>query len=154
MKNISKFIIPIMIISLFTISCDNDGRVDSILKGNHELRKFNVKTTTEKESGGWFFIVVGGYSSKETSETKVRFYWKDSTGNYILTTMDLDQVMIKIDSVKTPYVTFEYKVNETNVSDRSEPDIANSVLGRYNSAATIHCRNSDFQPDININDLK
>ncbi len=126
---------------------DNTKKFQKILGGNHDLRKFNIKTSTSSSTSAWYFLVMGGYSKESTSDTKVRFYFMNYKGEFQLKEMRLNAINVKIDSTaKVPYVKFNW--SEAN-SEVSEEDIYN-----YIERAVICCRENDFQPEININDLK
>jgi hypothetical protein len=87
----------------------------------HRLRKMFVKDeeVTVKEPGrgylsGGFFLFLGGLSGeyKEGSETKhvvtqVRFAWEIKDNTYIITTLPLEQIRIKVvDQIEVPTVSF------------------------------------------------
>jgi len=138
----------IFLVGCALFSCKSSNKeCEKLLYGKHELRKFNVKTTTKAESSGCWFFVVGSYSSKTTEESKIRFYFKNIKGEYVFKEMYFDKVNIKIDSLTTnPYVKFYWK----NTGDVSEFEIYKYAITR----AVIYCREKDFQPEININELK
>ena len=99
----------IVIASTFTImsSCTpkHDPNLEKDIK--HELRKFNVKDVTSKYVSASFFIAMGSYHSGESTRTTARFYFKNCIGEYQFMEINQSQLRIVIDSVKTPYVTFE-----------------------------------------------
>jgi hypothetical protein len=115
----------------------------------HLLRKFNVKTSTSSGSSAWYFLVAGGYSSHDYRETNVRFYFLNCRDEYQFMELPLNNVRIQIDSVQHPYATFtmDRKYNSRCFDVHILP-------GTYIDNVTIHCNESDFQPEININDLK
>lgn len=119
------------------------------LNKKHELRKFNVKTTTENYSHGGFFLIMGSYSSGEITETNVRMYFKNCEGSYQLLELPLNMLKIHInDSIKIPYVILDI-TNENWTCTR----LQNMSSAWYNSV-TVYCKEEDFQPEININQLK
>jgi hypothetical protein len=150
---LATMIVPIVIFAYFTYksgkatAIENSKRYNEILGGEHELRKFNIKTTTSSSSSAWFFVVAGGYSSREVSETKIRFYFKNYRGEFEFMEKNFDEVNIKIDNtVIIPFVKFYWNV----IGGGAE----NSIY-KYNVTKVIlYCKESDFQPEININDLK
>ena len=152
MKLFNKILI-MLFISGVLYSCNNDNNnedniseTERLLNGKHELRKFNIKSSTETSSGGWWFIIAGSYSSKTISEQSVRFYFKAVNGEYILKEMPLNEVNIKIDSTANiPYVKFYYKDYNYHGYDIYEYCITRVV---------IYCKDDDFRPEININELK
>ena len=152
MKLFNKILI-MLFISGVLYSCNNDNNnedniseTERLLNGKHELRKFNIKSSTETSSGGWWFIITGAYSSKTISEQSVRFYFKAVNGEYILKEMPLNKVNIKIDSTANiPYVKFYYKDYNFHGHDIYDYSITRVV---------IYCKDDDFRPEININELK
>lgn len=145
----------LLFISIFLLlSCgdSNENKIDAqkeVLGGKHLLRKFNVKTTTTTSSSGAFFLVVGGYSSYTTEQSIVRFYFLNYKGEYQLMEKYLSDVNIKIDStVKEPYVKF-YWIKRIRTINEYNSMYINDV-----TRVVIYCKDSDFQPELNINDLK
>lgn len=141
------FLLPILLYSC--VSKDEPNDYEKVLGGKHELRKFNVKTTTTQYTSGWYFICVGGYSSYKSEETKIRFYFKNCKDEYQFMERRLSEVNVRIDStVIIPYVKFYWNENNRDESEWSrmyEYDVTKAV---------VYCKESDFQPEININDLK
>jgi len=120
--------------------------LDSSFK--HELRKFNVKTSIKTEQRGVWFFVLGSYSSKTTEESKIRFYFKSIKDEYIFKEMNFNKVNIKIDSTaKIPYVKFYWKNHGTTYQ-------GNGIYEHAITRVVIYCKEEDFQPEININELK
>lgn len=112
----------------------------------HELRKFNVKTSTTEQSSGWYFLVMGGYTSNKYEETKVRFYFKNCEGVYQFQELPLRKIRIKLDStVVVPYICFDL--------DNENGKCYNLQVDWQVTSATIYCTEKDFQPEININTL-
>lgn len=102
----------------------------------HELRKFNIGSK-DNPAQGWYFLVAGGYTGK-SSEAMVRFYYKTKGGEFAFMEKPLGMVNIKIEGVVKPYATLDYSYDPREESTR----------------VVIHCREQDFQPEININSLR
>jgi hypothetical protein len=139
-------------ILIFLSSCENldaDKIPEQGIK--HNLRKFNVKTTTSEHSSAWYFLVMGGYSSSKSEQTNVRFYFRNCKGEYQFQELPLRKIRIKTDStVAEPFIIFEVGGVTGNPRNRCyELDYEWMV-----SSATIYCKETDFQPEININDLR
>jgi hypothetical protein len=141
----------ILLVSCCLFSCGNEKKLneyEQLLSGKHELRKFNVKTTNKTESSGCWFFVVGSYSSKTTEESKIRFYFMTIKGEYVFKEMDFNKVNVKIDSTaKIPYVKFYWKNYGSTYS-------GNAIYEHSITRAVIYCKEEDFQPEININELR
>ena len=125
------------LVGLFMVGCSGDEILKNLfveVKGfyetPHQLRKMFVKeaevTVREPSRGslsGGFFLLIGGVSgeSKEGTTTKyqvthVRFAWEIKDNIYIITTLPLEQIRIKlVEKAKAPTVSFfldEFKVNK------------------------------------------
>lgn len=152
------FIIPLifMVILLIVGCCTSENKnepapnpYEKILGGEHPLRKFNVNNSIENKVDAWYFLVVGQYSSQNIENTKVRFYFLNCKNEYQLLEFPLEKVNIKVDTnAMVPFVKFywnNHNRDETQYNQMYENDITRVV---------IHCRENDFQPSININNLK
>jgi len=145
MKNL---LIALIICTAF-YSCKQDNResIESYyLKGKHELRKFNVKTSERTISSGYWLLIGGSYNSESKEESKIRFYFKTINSEYVFKELDFTKVYIKIDSSAiTPYVKFFWingGIDEHSVYDESI------------SRCVIYCKEKDFTPEVNINQLQ
>jgi hypothetical protein len=124
-----------------TICCgDPHSNKDDTSK--HALRKFNVKSSTSEHASARFFLLAGGYSSSKSERVTVRMYYQNCNKEYQFLEVPLSQVKVKIDTVEVPYITL-HNIRECN-----------SMYFAYDSYLVIHCKESEFQPEININDLK
>lgn len=151
-KLILILLLGIILIILSCISNPEFKEINKIYGDKYELRKFNVKTTTSTEAFGYFFIIVGEYNSKTTESTNARMYYKNYIGQYEFLEMPLNKVQIKIDTLVTiPYITFDY--NKDSFFDMIVNDSDNNNYLPY-MKIIIHCKESDFMPEINIADLK
>lgn len=147
MKKIFYAIVILFIVS----SCkDSNKAYENVLGGKHELRKFNVKTSNQTSSSGYYFLVAGGYNSETVENSVVRFYFKNYRDEYQLLEMPITKVNVRIDSTAIkPYVKFYW--NEEGGYGVKE---CQKMYEYSITRAVICCRDSDFQPEININDLK
>lgn len=146
-----------MIFLLIVGSCHTENQpekqtpnsYDKILGGEHLLRKFTVNTVNSTRTEGWYFLVGGEYSSQTVKDIKVRFYFLNCKGEYQLLEFPLEKVNVKIDtSAITPFVKF-YWVNNNRTESEYNKMYENDI-----TRIVIHCRENDFQPNININNLK
>lgn len=155
MKKIKDLIITkvffILLLSCSLFSCSNKNKVneyEQLLSGKHELRKFNVKSTTNTQSSGYWFFVVGSYNSKTIEESKIRFYFMTINGEYVFKEMNFNKVNVKIDSTaRIPYIKFYWKNLGSSYS-------GNAIYENAITRAVIYCKEEDFQPEININELQ
>ena len=137
-----------LILLLFAISFFGCNKISIDLTGKHELRKFNTHIDNRLYTSYFLFF---GSSSHSTYES-VRFYWKDKDNEYICQEEDYSNISLMIDSTAVvPYVTFA----PTIVSRDKLDGWTKYKLYAYGiDHVIIHCKESDFQMDNNINDLK
>lgn len=149
MKSVKIIIIFFTILASCVQHGDYSKEYEKVLGGKHKLRKFNVKTENSTVTRGSYFLLMGSYSSRDVSETKVRFYFYNHRNEYQFMEFPLERVNIKLDStIKEPYVKFHWReLGRTEKEWRTmyERDVTGIV---------IYCKEEDFQPEININDLK
>jgi len=153
----------ILLISILIISCSPKPITKFEFADKAELRRFKVETTVNKTSSGYLFFFIGGYSSQESTDSKIKFYAKNKLDEYCLFECKLQNVKIKLDSTITnAYVTFKYAYPNTNgiVGNRSGRDsIDYECLGNdlvyqhYSVKAIIVCNPKDFPENINLNQL-
>lgn len=157
MKNINIVLFTLL---AFLSSCDynqNAVILDKMFGGKHELRKFNVKTSSMSETHACFFLLIGSYSQKTIAKTNVRFYFKNYRGEFQFYEMPIYKVNIKIDNtVEYPYMMFLYGDDPSllNLRIRDTYEDYELAFSRRIVSATIFCKDSDFQPEIDINGLR
>lgn len=160
LKTISLILLSISLVA--TPSCMSKAKCkrlnaerDEMFGGKYPLKRINVKETDIKTSTGWFFLVGGRYSSEETTEVKIRLYFKNYRGEYTFLEMPFDNVRIKTEQyIGTPYIRFT-SVPKIDRSDTYEDNDFDRLLRWYGrDGIVIHCKESDFTPEININDLR
>ena len=139
---------------LLVVLCFSCGETyeTEVLKGKHELRRFNTYTHSEDydKSHGSFFLFFGSYSSEKGTytENRVQFAWKDNSGAYIKSSLPVKMIRVNIDSlITTPYVTFKWKE-----SSRS-PDYIDKYPMEIVLYMTVYCKEEDFPYRVNINSL-
>lgn len=134
MKKLSILVV-LIIMGLAMVGCKPYDRnplneVGGFYEAPHQLRKMFIKDQemTVKEPGkgylsGGFFLFIGGVSGdyKEGTEAKyvvtnVRFAWEIKDNTYVITTLPLEKIRIRIvEKVETPTASFfldEFAVNE------------------------------------------
>lgn len=128
-------LMTLVIVGLFMVGCSRYdknplGEVKGFYETPHQLRKMFVAdqevTVREPSRGsmsGGFFLFIGGVSGeyKEGTTAKyqvthVRFAWEIKDNTYVITTLPLEKIRIKlVEKAETPTVSFfldEFKVNE------------------------------------------
>jgi hypothetical protein len=156
----SPFFLLALVISIVVITgkqCDKeaadiaDKRETAFIQtfsGNHELRKLKVNKETNSEWNASYFLIGGSASGKTVSDTKVSFSWKLNNNEYIISDIALDKIRLVLDdSVKNPYIKFKYKNTNVNIDD------IQLVIDYYIDYIVVHCKESDFPVELNINDL-
>jgi len=153
----------ILLISTLIVSCSPKPITKFEFSDKAELRRFKVETTVNKTSSGYLFFFIGGYSSQESTDSKIKFYAKNKLDEYCLFECKLQNVKIKLDStIVNAYVTFKYSEPLTNgiAGNRSGRDsidyecLGNDLVYQYYSVkAIIVCNPKDFPENINLNQL-
>lgn len=133
------------------LSCggNSDGmsEVGKMLKGEHELRKFKVKTEEGYAAHGSYFLFSGGFSAGTYKNEKVTFSFQLPDSSYAMAEMSFEDIRVKIDStIKRPYVTFNWNPgsNVTNMRWVFQDNVNYMV---------VHCKEEDFPYEVNITDL-
>lgn len=145
-SNFSKTF-AVAFILIFFSACAEYKKEDTKQEGiKHELRKFNIKTSMNESESAFYFLVMGGYSSSKSEQAKVRFYFKNCLGEYQFMELELKKIRIKIDSTQSPYVVIKPVYNNDKCYEMQDEWKI--------SSATIHCKETDFKTEININDLR
>lgn len=152
MKNLTLMAYSLLfaIVSTISSSCSRSDKIEEcvqMLYGNHELRRFNIRSSEITKSSGTWFLVSGSYNSETKEDSKIRFYFKTIRGEYIFKELDFNNVIIKIDSLaENPYVRFYWS--------KCESYPTTEIYEKAITRAVIYCKDEDFSPEVNINDLR
>ena len=89
------------------------NKTTSFFAGNHELYSLSSISYVEQKSNirGSFFVAIGSLSGGSSTELKevVKFAWKNSKNEYMLTKMPMEMVRFVIDStISKPYCKFKW----------------------------------------------
>jgi hypothetical protein len=181
---VKNIILLVAMLSQFLISCSRDENPYDEVKGfyerPHQLRKMFTadQEVTVKEPGrgslsGGFFLFVGGVSGEYregTTEkyqvTHVRFAWEITNNTYIISTLPLDKIRIKlVEKYESP--TISLFLNELAIKeDCKDPSYKYPVeklmrdlrhyynpheaINRYLDYAIFTVENKDWPKNINL----
>lgn len=142
-----SIIYKILLLLILLASCkEQPNKVDEILKGNHELRKFKTITQEGYSWNAGYFLIAGKGSGSSYKDIKASFSWKMNTGEYEISEIELSKIRVRIDNtVTTPYITFNWDYGRiTNLEH---------ILLSYVNYITITCKEEDYPVNIKITDL-
>lgn len=153
------FIVMMLMGMMFMSSCTHltdKMLMDKHFGGKHELRRFNVYNEVTKESHGSYFLIMGSYMSRESSETKIRFCWKHPDGTYIFSEVGFDKIRLRIVNTDKPYIEFKLRRLDWKTDENNYNDYMDSVEEsfRFVDYVIINCKEEDFPADVNLKDLK
>jgi hypothetical protein len=146
----------IILIGLALVSCDAGkikekeretfSETGKLLKGEHLLRKFKVKTTTEERWSGSYFLIGGSAGGGTFTDTEVSFSFQLPDSTYAMATLPYQSIRVKLDSnIVEPFVTFRWdKSGNANIAYMMYYDVQYMV---------VHCKEEDFPMDVQINQL-
>jgi len=144
MKQLLFLLMGLMFFSCGTPS--DESNTGKLLQGEHLLRRFKVKTTTESRWSGSYFLIGGSSSGGSFTKTNVSFSFQLPDTTYAMATLPYEKIRVKLDSTITePYVTFRWN------RDGSE-DIA-YIMEREVVYMVVHCKDGDFPMDVQIDEL-
>ena len=147
-----KYIL-ILLTTLLLTSCSNKETVDFLNKQQFKLKKFNVKEENKSTSSAYFLLIGGSYSSETVSQTSVRFYFLNHKKQYQFHKVLLEDVRIVTDSMITePYIQFMFYDGALDSYIGNPLDM--KLVYDHAYLVIIHCKESDFVTDLNINNLK
>ena len=121
---------------------------ESILGGEHELRKMTERTEINSRASGSFFLFVGDFSSTAKTDIKVKFAWKMNDGKiYAISSLPLEKMRVQFDNqISTPTIKFRWRrypfVNRT-----PQPQ---ELIDNYVVYALITAREEDWPAQVNL----
>jgi len=102
------FLIVLSTIFFFNCSDGSPHPIEHVLSGKHELRRIKSFKLKSDIIGSYFLF--SGSISGGGEKIKVSFAWKTHVGIYIITTLPLEDIRIKVDNtIKNPHVLFTTK---------------------------------------------
>ncbi len=141
------------LIALMLFSCgprepqeETFSATGEILKGEHLLRRFKVKTTTEERWSGSYFLIGGSAGGGTFTNTKVSFSFQLPDSTYAMATLPYQRIRVKLDSnIIEPFVTFRW--------DRSGSTSIEYIMHYEVQYMVVHCKEEDFPMDVQIDQL-
>lgn len=152
----------ILILVPFIMSCTDTSlkgelakSFNSFYEGNHTLRKFSSQEMkTASSASASYFLFWGSADYKgEGKTTVIAFSWQSKNGEYILSKIPMNKVRVKFDNQnKPPYVTFSIDKYAYMSYDLADESVDYTLQYKLNYVI-IHCKESDYPTDVNINDI-
>jgi hypothetical protein len=97
-----KVFLLIFLLGIF-VSCHETNGIVSTTK--MELRQLVSKEVITKNSSGFFFVIMGGYSSSEQRQDVIKMFVKVDNSYYKLLKLNLEDVNVIIDNkISKPYL--------------------------------------------------
>lgn len=153
MRNILFGLIALMLFSCGPVRDKNEkdngkdvSNTGELLQGEHLLRRFKVKTTTEKRWSASYFLIAGSAGGGTFTNTMVSFAFQLPDSTYAMATLPFQKIRVKLDSTITePYVTFRW--------NRSSVDGIEYIMKWEVQYMVVHCKEKDFPMDVQIDQL-
>lgn len=147
-----------------------EGMWDNIQKSvepnyPHELRRMRERTKSEYKSSasGSFFLIIGNYSATAKGDQKflVQFAWKAYDGTYIMSSLPLERVRVRVNSrAKIPQITFytvDYSTFNSSIHT-SSPEFDSRLRDtkemaskfEYVAYAVVECTDDQWYPNVEL----
>lgn len=128
-----------------------DQFVKKYFSGEHRLHKLSSSSGYSQSGNGFFILGIGGYSSSGEVHTVVRFAWEYKKDQYMLTTVPIDYVQVKlVESQAAPTITFHTRswgrspiMGPFNYTDLTSRLVDGSIDG-----VTVICRPDQWPLDL------
>lgn len=151
MKYLVLGVITLMLFSCGPVRDENGEHADvsktgELLQGEHLLRRFKVKTTTDQRWSGSYFLIGGSAGGGTFTQTDVSFSFQLPDSTYAMATLPFQRIRVKLDSTITePFVTFRW--------NRSSVESISYIMRREVQYMVVHCKEEDFPMDVQIDQL-
>ena len=153
----------ILILAPFILSCqsanadgDDAKSFNQFYEGKHNLRKFSsqeMKTAATASASYFLFWGSAQYKGDEKN-TVIAFSWQSKNGEYILSKIPMSKARVRFDNQdKSPYITFSIDKYAFR-GKRNADETVEETINYYLNYVVIHCKESDYPTDVNINDIK
>ena len=121
---------------------------ESILKGEHELRKMAERVETASRVSGSFFLVVGDFTATTKTKVLIKFAWKMNDGRtYAISSLPLEKIRVEPDEkVMTPTIKFRWRPYPI-LNNTPQPQ---ELMDDYVVYAVITAREEDWPIQINL----
>jgi hypothetical protein len=162
MKITTKLLLLVLVIvcfgCLFTIGIGSQNnlrdqyreQVESVLEGEHPLRKMAERSETNSTTSGNFFMFAGigggGISGESKTDIYVKFAWKMNDGDYALSSLPFEKIRVRFDEkIVTPNIKFRWH----RWTWGRVPEIQ-ELMEKNISYAIITVKESDWPIQVNL----
>jgi len=148
MKKIGTALV-LLVVGLFLVGCERPlSQAESILRGNHKLRKMSERLETNSKISGSFFLIVGELSGSTTTRLLTKFAWEMNDGTYALSSLPLEKIRVRFDErATTPTIKFQWRPRR---SWRGRIAQVQSLMDDYVLYALVTVREGDWPVQVNL----
>ena len=153
MRNIFvTMLLAVVMIAAVGCGADALASVPKFLTGEHSLRKMTSDKVTSAKTSGGFFLFSGNFNSSSKTEMTVRFAWKMDNDTYILSSLPLEKVRVKINNeTKMPTISFGLEQHCYTYSWAVPPEnYIDAILQNCLYYATVTVKDSDWPIQIEL----
>ena len=141
-----KKLLLLLFLSMFLVGCM--GPMPDHMKGEHKLRKMVEVIGQKGEISGGFFLLSGAFTGSSEVKRTITFAWYNSYSDaYVISTMDIEHVMVKIADVSTPTVRFIFTRSDIYTDEMNDPFY---IFRRYVRYIRITCKAEDWPVDVQM----
>jgi hypothetical protein len=153
-----KKLLMVAVMATVLSSCiDEHKDIDKIFSGNHELRRLDYLDIKHPANFGasYFLLFAHASGSGESTEQYISFSWKLKNGEYVLSKVPMEQIRVKFEaSAVKPYISFGYNLETIQLGGRSANSMIPYIVKYGMDYVVVHCRESDYKPKIEINNIR
>ena len=126
-----KILVLIFLMGIFVSCKETTGRISTT---KMELRQLISKEVSTKNSNGYFFVIMGGYSSDESKYELIKMFVKVDNSYYKLLKLNLEDVNVVIDNkISKPYLI----LTTEGYSNKTDKQILRYI--GYGDEIYLHC---------------
>lgn len=123
------------------------SKAQTILEGEHKLRKMVERTDVKTSTSGGFFLFVGGFESSVNTSVTVKFAWQMNDGTYAISSLPLEKFRIKFDEqAKTPTIKFRWE----RYSYAHSTPTTQQLMNKYVVYALLTVRERDWPISVRL----
>lgn len=143
MRPLKILISLFILLNLFACVEMPPSKAESLLKGEHQLRKMVEKEELFGTMSGGFFLFIGAIDGEMKSQTNVKFAWEMNDKTYAISSLPLERFRIKFDESST-VPTIKFRWNRWDGTDLQ------ALMDRRVVYALITCKKSDWPVQIKL----
>lgn len=118
------------------------------LDEEYPLARLHVRNTTSMNASGGFFLIAGAFQAQSQTSMTVKFSWLTEQGYYMVTTVPIERIRIRLDEQRIVPSVYFTLVSQTGSYKDPLQEPTQEFIDQFVRSVTIRCSREHWPLDF------